>query len=215
MARANRAPSPTLPAVAAQVVAFDVEFVGPCDYDYIEIGGTRYCGASGPYGVFSSYGQMTWTSDSMVTSPPAGRFASSRRRSLHRRSRCLPVHRRRPCRSRCRRRMSLTLAPTQPPAGPTGAETRPLPLLEARARRPPSTRQGRATATTQRQAFLACRAMSSRSRTTVRCAPRWAASPPSYSSITCTRTCTCTCSGRAQAQPVGGRNPRWGRSRAP
>jgi hypothetical protein len=52
-----------LPAVAAQVVAFDVEDHSSCNFDYITTNGARYCGTSGPVGVVPADGRMTWTSD--------------------------------------------------------------------------------------------------------------------------------------------------------
>eukprot|EP00966_Prymnesium_polylepis_P320740 7377112-Prymnesium_polylepis.1 len=52
-----------LPAVAAEVLAFDVEPHDDCDYDYVSINGARFCGASGPAGIIPTDGQMTWHSD--------------------------------------------------------------------------------------------------------------------------------------------------------
>jgi len=47
---------------------FDVESHGQCDWDSVEVGGTRYCGTDGPAGVrVSAQDTITWTSDSSVT----------------------------------------------------------------------------------------------------------------------------------------------------
>lgn len=67
-----------VPAVAAQVVAFDVEpgaaddnsygtEPGTC-WDFLTISGTNYCGTTGPDGVIVSDGVMTWSSDHSITS---------------------------------------------------------------------------------------------------------------------------------------------------
>ena len=40
-----------MPAVPAQVVSFDVESSDGCVWDFLTIGGSAYCGGSGPTGV--------------------------------------------------------------------------------------------------------------------------------------------------------------------
>ena len=55
-----------LPAVAAQVVAFDVEPHGTCDYDHVTINGERFCGTTGPDGIVPADGLILWQSDAFV-----------------------------------------------------------------------------------------------------------------------------------------------------
>eukprot|EP00966_Prymnesium_polylepis_P088607 2050492-Prymnesium_polylepis.3 len=56
-----------LPAIPAQVMAFEVEFHGVCLYDRLTMNGAHYCGQSGPSGVTPLDGSITWTSDSSAS----------------------------------------------------------------------------------------------------------------------------------------------------
>merc|ERR1719389_121330 len=48
--------------------AFDVEDAPNCGYDFVKIGGTKYCGTDGPTGVTMASGStMQWVSDSSLT----------------------------------------------------------------------------------------------------------------------------------------------------
>ena len=56
-----------LPAVPAQIAAFDVEASADCSYDHVTIAGVKYCGSTGPSGVIPANGRMTWLSDASYT----------------------------------------------------------------------------------------------------------------------------------------------------
>eukprot|EP00966_Prymnesium_polylepis_P199306 4618098-Prymnesium_polylepis.1 len=47
------------------VVAFNVES-SSCQYDYITVNGSKYCGTTGPEGVIATDGTLAWQSDGSV-----------------------------------------------------------------------------------------------------------------------------------------------------
>ena len=55
-------------ALTLQVVSFDVEAQIACGFDSLTVGGTKYCGSTGPDGVVMAAGDtMQWRSDGSVT----------------------------------------------------------------------------------------------------------------------------------------------------
>eukprot|EP00966_Prymnesium_polylepis_P304709 7040258-Prymnesium_polylepis.1 len=52
-----------VPAVPIRVTSFDVEAEASCLYDYFLIDNIKYCGTTGPAGVISASGTVSWVSD--------------------------------------------------------------------------------------------------------------------------------------------------------